>query len=63
MFISEIVHIECSFLLKLYYIFNFATEPFSEAKRKEATQKCNIIKPFILGNQSLSSISKNLEYY
>ncbi|HHB0494776.1 TPA: transposase, partial [Staphylococcus aureus] len=32
---------------------------FSEAKRKEATQKYNIIKPFILGNQSLSSISKN----
>lgn len=32
---------------------------FSEAKRKEATQKYNIIKPFILGEQSLSSISKS----
>ncbi|HDU1328341.1 TPA: transposase, partial [Staphylococcus pseudintermedius] len=32
---------------------------FSEAKRKEATQKYNIIKPFILGKQSLSSISKS----
>ena len=31
---------------------------FSEAKRKKATQKYNIIKPFILGEQSLSSISK-----
>ncbi|ARG65466.1 hypothetical protein B4U56_00355 [Staphylococcus epidermidis] len=28
MFISEIVHTEGSFLLKLYYKFNFATEPF-----------------------------------
>ncbi|CRI24630.1 hypothetical protein BN1325_450006 [Staphylococcus aureus] len=27
MFISEIVHTEDSFLLKLYYKFNFATEP------------------------------------
>ncbi|MGJ8881104.1 hypothetical protein ACEPTM_13950, partial [Staphylococcus aureus] len=26
-FISEIVHTEDSFLLKLYYKFNFATEP------------------------------------
>ena len=32
---------------------------FSEAKRKKATQKYNIIKPFILGKQSLSSISKS----
>ncbi|EGQ3225755.1 DDE-type integrase/transposase/recombinase [Staphylococcus pseudintermedius] len=32
---------------------------FSEAKRKKATQKYNIIKPFILGEQSLSSISKS----
>src|SRR5699024_7277379 len=32
---------------------------FSEAKRKEATQKYNIIKPFILGEQSLSVISKS----
>ncbi|MCG2499391.1 hypothetical protein K4S97_11050, partial [Staphylococcus epidermidis] len=29
-FISEIVHTEDSFLLKLYYKFNFATEPYSE---------------------------------
>ncbi|HHD1194122.1 TPA: hypothetical protein ACN1Z6_001250, partial [Staphylococcus aureus] len=28
LFISEIVHTEDSFLLKLYYKFNFATEPF-----------------------------------
>nr|AYK27912.1 hypothetical protein D0Y80_l00025 [Staphylococcus aureus] len=27
LFISEIVHTENSFLLKLYYQFNFATEP------------------------------------
>ncbi|ENI44583.1 hypothetical protein SW7_02734 [Staphylococcus aureus HI168] len=27
LFISEIVHTEDSFLLKLYYKFNFATEP------------------------------------
>ncbi|MGW9972777.1 hypothetical protein ACUXH9_002439 [Staphylococcus epidermidis] len=27
LFISEIVHTEGSFLLKLYYKFNFATEP------------------------------------
>ncbi|MQI91678.1 helix-turn-helix domain-containing protein, partial [Escherichia coli] len=32
---------------------------FSKAKRKKATQKYHIIKPFILGEQSLSSISKN----
>ncbi|WP_275113122.1 hypothetical protein [Staphylococcus epidermidis] len=29
MFISEIVHTEDSFLLKLYYKFNFATEPLN----------------------------------
>ncbi|HHB3006367.1 TPA: hypothetical protein ACN8VT_002842, partial [Staphylococcus aureus] len=29
LFISEIVHTEDSFLLKLYYKFNFATEPFN----------------------------------
>jgi len=28
LFISEIVHTEDSFLLKLYYKINFATEPF-----------------------------------
>ncbi|EWX81531.1 hypothetical protein V370_02709 [Staphylococcus aureus M59255] len=28
LFISEIVHTEDSFLLKLYYKFNFATEPY-----------------------------------
>ncbi|MGW9817431.1 hypothetical protein ACUXGO_002638, partial [Staphylococcus cohnii] len=27
LFISEVVHTEDSFLLKLYYKFNFATEP------------------------------------
>lgn len=32
---------------------------FSEAKRKEATQNYNIIEPFILSEQSLSSISKS----
>lgn len=31
----------------------------SEAKRKKATQKYNIIKPSILGEQSLSTISKS----
>ncbi|MCQ6743391.1 hypothetical protein NPQ58_13610, partial [Staphylococcus aureus] len=30
LFISEIVHTEDSFLLKLYYKFNFATEPNNE---------------------------------
>ncbi|MDU1594755.1 MAG: hypothetical protein E6865_14110, partial [Staphylococcus lugdunensis] len=30
LFISEIVHTEDSFLLKLYYKFNFATEPSIE---------------------------------
>jgi hypothetical protein len=30
LFISEIVHTEDSFLLKLYYKFNFATEPLTE---------------------------------
>ncbi|RIN52610.1 hypothetical protein BU029_12615 [Staphylococcus simulans] len=30
MFISEIVHISYSFLLKLYYKINFATEPISD---------------------------------
>ncbi|MGX0044142.1 dTDP-4-amino-4,6-dideoxygalactose transaminase [Staphylococcus epidermidis] len=35
LFISEIVHTEDSFLLKLYYKFNFATEPkFSYYKSK-----------------------------
>ncbi|MGD6774000.1 hypothetical protein, partial [Staphylococcus simulans] len=28
LFISEIVHTKVSFLLKLYYKFNFATEPY-----------------------------------
>ncbi|MDW3913388.1 hypothetical protein QI312_12230, partial [Staphylococcus saprophyticus] len=28
LFISEVVHTEDSFLLKLYYKFNFATEPY-----------------------------------
>lgn len=32
---------------------------FSEAKRKKAIQKYNIIKPFTLGEQSLASISKS----
>ncbi|EWU60685.1 hypothetical protein U337_02851, partial [Staphylococcus aureus W48969] len=30
LFISEIVHTEDSFLLKLYYKFNFATEPLEK---------------------------------
>ncbi len=33
---------------------------FSEAKRKKATQKYNIIKPFILGEQSWY-VNKNLD--
>ncbi|OLR27888.1 hypothetical protein WG79_13385, partial [Staphylococcus aureus subsp. aureus ST398] len=33
LFISEIVHTEGSFLLKLYYKFNFATEPIERTKR------------------------------
>lgn len=32
---------------------------FSEAKRKDAVQKYDVIKPFIVGVQPLSSISKN----
>ncbi|MCG1178713.1 hypothetical protein, partial [Staphylococcus epidermidis] len=30
LFISEIVHTKDSFLLKLYYKFNFATEPLKD---------------------------------
>ncbi|MDQ6148964.1 hypothetical protein NME87_08075, partial [Staphylococcus haemolyticus] len=33
LFISEIVHTEDSFLLKLYYKFNFATEPIVEGSK------------------------------
>ncbi|MGW9994138.1 hypothetical protein ACUXJ3_002487 [Staphylococcus capitis] len=47
LFISEIVHTEDSFLLKLYYKFNFATEPvngleefhFTEQARKTVQNK------------------------
>ncbi|PAK60798.1 hypothetical protein B9K01_11930 [Staphylococcus capitis] len=35
MFISEIVHTEDSFLLKLYYKFNFATEPSTSSLNKQ----------------------------
>ncbi|EZT40125.1 hypothetical protein V054_02713, partial [Staphylococcus aureus MSSA-47] len=34
LFISEIVHTEDSFLLKLYYKINFATEPFNIYSQK-----------------------------
>ncbi|WP_206781788.1 hypothetical protein, partial [Staphylococcus pettenkoferi] len=37
LFISEIVHTEDSFLLKLYYKFSFATEPIQKTKRKPTT--------------------------
>ncbi|RMC72500.1 hypothetical protein EAS58_14490, partial [Staphylococcus aureus] len=39
LFISEIVHTEDSFLLKLYYKFNFATEPIKIRKNKFKTIK------------------------
>ncbi|KTF27106.1 hypothetical protein ATO05_10165 [Staphylococcus epidermidis] len=50
MFISEIVHTEDSFLLKLYYKFNFATEPniLSNTKKIETDNidsKEDIITP------------------
>ncbi|EVC99697.1 hypothetical protein T737_02754 [Staphylococcus aureus OCMM6049] len=43
LFISEIVHTEDSFLLKLYYKFNFATEPnisydYIKVQRGEANE-------------------------
>jgi plasmid replication initiation protein len=38
-FISEIVHTEDSFLLKLYYKFNFATEPFTFDAEKRIHSK------------------------
>ena len=38
LFISEIVHTEDSFLLKLYYKFNFATEP----EKSYGTNDCKI---------------------
>ncbi|MGX0318699.1 hypothetical protein ACUXKQ_002586, partial [Staphylococcus cohnii] len=43
LFISEVVHTEDSFLLKLYYKFNFATEP-QILKRSNQTKK--VIKIF-----------------
>ncbi|MHA2523872.1 hypothetical protein ACXYRG_11540, partial [Staphylococcus epidermidis] len=39
LFISEIVHTEDSFLLKLYYKFNFATEPKRLPKDKKIENK------------------------
>ena len=33
LFISEIVHTKDSFLLNLYYKFNFATEPYQDKKK------------------------------
>ncbi|MEK1693730.1 hypothetical protein WMH42_13645, partial [Staphylococcus aureus] len=53
LFISEIVHTEDSFLLKLYYKFNFATEPFmllsdeeewGKLHRNSRTKYKNLIK-------------------
>ncbi|HDY9539906.1 TPA: hypothetical protein RRN22_002866 [Staphylococcus argenteus] len=38
LFISEIVHTEDSFLLKLYYKFNFATEPYMHIDKEKAEQ-------------------------
>ncbi|EZV53235.1 hypothetical protein V079_02708, partial [Staphylococcus aureus 2009-60-561-1] len=35
LFISEIVHTEDFFLLKLYYKFNFATEPLKLYKKSK----------------------------
>ncbi|WP_454277873.1 hypothetical protein, partial [Staphylococcus capitis] len=54
LFISEIVHTEDSFLLKLYYKFNFATEPL-KGKRYQilllnvaTIPSIGIIKPSII---------------
>ncbi|WP_244913344.1 substrate-binding domain-containing protein [Staphylococcus intermedius] len=56
MFTSEIVHVECSFLLKLYYIFNFATEP--DEVSLIGTDNHDICK---ILNPKLSSISLPIE--
>ncbi|ENK47925.1 thymidylate synthase, partial [Staphylococcus aureus M0741] len=44
LFISEIVHTEDSFLLKLYYKFNFATEPEIGNRRDDRTHTGTISK-------------------
>ena len=43
MFISEIVHTEDSFLLKLYYKFNFATEPILDLLTIDENRKLEMV--------------------
>ncbi|ERS92415.1 hypothetical protein SSIM_11800 [Staphylococcus simulans UMC-CNS-990] len=47
MFISEIVHTKDSFLLKLYYKFNFATEPLKKCLSQTALDQDTSIKAFV----------------
>ncbi|WP_228460007.1 ABC transporter ATP-binding protein, partial [Staphylococcus capitis] len=49
LFISEIVHTEDSFLLKLYYKFNFATEPLGRYSH-ESWLKMDVKKETIVQN-------------
>ncbi|MCS5378300.1 RepB family plasmid replication initiator protein, partial [Staphylococcus aureus] len=62
LFISEIVHTEDSFLLKLYYKFNFATEPFRERLDIPKSYRMSNISQFVLTPiiKELSPIFNNL---
>ncbi|EXM41340.1 hypothetical protein W371_02742, partial [Staphylococcus aureus DAR5801] len=55
LFISEIVHTEDSFLLKLYYKFNFATEPscFYNLVYLDIKRYLNIHQDIYLGERFL----------
>ncbi|MGE7079140.1 hypothetical protein ACQKH1_12840, partial [Staphylococcus capitis] len=58
LFISEIVHTEDSFLLKLYYKFNFATEPLfvkEEIKHSENKYEYKSSKTNFFYNTSIQA--------
>ncbi|WP_222149318.1 hypothetical protein, partial [Staphylococcus haemolyticus] len=58
---SEIVHTEDSFLLKLYYKFNFATEPLLVIKNENITTQRNLKNLNRVTN--LKNCAKNQKIY
>ncbi|MCQ6828031.1 hypothetical protein, partial [Staphylococcus aureus] len=58
LFISEIVHTEDSFLLKLYYKFNFATEPHITTIKIKLDNKTMLEPVTFIPNEELPSEPK-----
>jgi hypothetical protein len=59
LFISEIVHTEDSFLLKLYYKFNFATEPINNYHQKGFDDEENEEEESLMDILDLLTIDEN----